>query len=135
MAAFPIVPGYSLSGTVIESASDVKNVKSRDKVFSTGTIDAVNVNIAWGGHISHAICKAEEVTLIPDGVQLLDACTTSLAAIAFHGMRLSCPQAHEKIIVIGLGIIGRLSAYMHCLSGAEVIACDASPERVEMARK
>ena len=132
---FPIVPGYSLSGTVLETGSGVKTMKPGDMVFSMGTADAGDVNVAWGGHISHAISREEDLVSIPDGIPLDEACITALAAISFHGVSLSRPLPNEKVIIVGLGIIGRLSTSMHRLSGAEVIACDASKERVEMARK
>jgi len=131
--AFPIVPGYSLTGTVVYAGKGVKTFKCGDTVFCTGTIHAGHLNIGWGGHISYAICREENIEKIPDGISMLEASTTALAAIAFHGVRLSRPQINEKVAVVGLGIIGRLSAAIYKLSGAEVVACDVSSERVAMA--
>ncbi len=131
---FPFVPGYSLSGTVIAAGRDVLSIKPGDRVFCHGTVDAGGVNIAWGGHISHALCGEDDVEVIPAGISMADASMTAVAAIAFHGTMLSRPKADEKVAVVGLGIIGRFSAALHALSGAEVVACDISPDRVESAR-
>lgn len=64
-----------------------------------------------------------------------DASISALASIAFHGMRLSQPVAEEKVVIVGLGIIGQLSARLHALSGATIIACDLSECRVKLARE
>lgn len=131
---FPFVPGYSLTGTVIATGDGV-DMKIGTKVFSAGTIDAGKLGIAWGGHVSHAICNAGNVVPISAEVSMQDASMLALAAIAFHGTRLSQPVAGEKVIVVGLGVIGQLSARLHALSGANVIACDISKKRVEVAKE
>lgn len=133
-ADFPFIPGYSLTGKIIATSNNV-DFKLATKVFASGTVDAGNLDLAWGGHVSHAVCDAESVVPIPDGVSMQDASITALAAIAFHGMRLSRPVAEEKIVIVGLGIIGQLSARLHAMSGADIVACDLSEYRVKLARE
>lgn len=127
---FPCIPGYSLSGRVLAVGDEV-DIKEGTPVFCTGTI-AANVPLAWGGHVSHAVVPAEDVFCIPEGVDLLNASTTKIAAIPHHGMRLSHPLPHEKILIIGLGIIGQFSTRLHALSGADVLGVDIAEERVNL---
>ena len=129
---FPFIPGYSLTGTIIATGDDVE-LRTGTKVFASGTIDAGKLGISWGGHVSHAICEADNVVPVPEGVSMRDASMTALAAIAFHGMRLSLPDEGEKVVVIGLGVIGQFSARLHALNGVDLIACDISKNRVQTA--
>lgn len=127
--SFPFIPGYSLSGRVAAVGSAVNSIQIGDLVFATGTAQA-NHPLAWGGHVSHAIQPQEAVFPLPSGVDLLAASITHIAAISYHGMRLSRPQAHENVLVIGLGIIGQCAARLHALSGAHVLGVDLSSDRV-----
>jgi len=129
---FPFVPGYSQAGRIVAVGEGVA-LEVGTPVFCTGTIKA-NVPLAWGGHVSHAVQNANDVYPIPDGVDLLDASITKIAAIPYHGVRLSHPAPHETIIVIGLGIIGQFSARLHALTGAKVLGVDLSEERVALLR-
>lgn len=127
-ATFPLISGYSMAGTVVEVGEGV-DLAVGTHVYCNGTLQA-DVRRTWGGHVSHAIQKVENVFVIPDGVDLLEASGAHIAAIAYHGMHLSQPMAHERVIVIGLGVIGQFSARLHALSGAEVLGVDLSAERV-----
>lgn len=130
---FPFVPGYSLAGR-IAAVGDGVTLEVGTPVFCTGTSTA-DVPLAWGGHVSHALQPADNVFPLAAGVDTLDACITHIAAISYHGMRLSRPQAHERIVVIGLGIIGQLAARLHALSGAAVLGVDLSAERANLLRE
>jgi 2-desacetyl-2-hydroxyethyl bacteriochlorophyllide A dehydrogenase len=130
---FPFIPGYSLSGIVVQTGAAVTSIAVGMPVFCTGTMRA-DLLLAWGGHVSHAIQKAGNVYPLPAGVDLLDAAVTHIAGISYHGMRLSQPMAHETVVVVGLGIIGQFSARLHALSGARVLGVDLAPERVRLLR-
>jgi hypothetical protein len=132
MPQYPFIPGYSLSGVVVETGPGCA-LPIGARVHTSGTRHA-SVNRLWGGHISHAVRAEREVYRIPDNVDLRDAALTRLLAIAYHGVRLSHPAAHETVAVVGLGPIGQLSARLHGVSGAQVVAADLSPERVDRAR-
>lgn len=131
-AHFPFIPGYSLSGRIVAIGEDAA-LAIGTPVFCTGTAKA-SLPLTWGGHVSHAVQPACSVYPIPAGVDLLEASSAHIAAISYHGMRLSRPQAHEKVVVIGLGIIGQFAARLHALSGADVLGVDLSAERVRLLR-
>ncbi|MFZ5821429.1 MAG: alcohol dehydrogenase catalytic domain-containing protein [Chloroflexota bacterium] len=130
-APYPYIAGYSLTGTIIAVGADCR-FQVGQRVWCTGTSKA-DVNITYGGHIAHALAPESDLIPLPDNVSTLEASIGRLAAIAFHGSRLSRPQPHEKVAVVGLGPIGMLSALCHAVSGAEVIVTDRLPERVAFA--
>ena len=131
--AFPYIPGYALSGVVIEAGSNTR-FKAGDAVFATGTTRC-DYACCWGGHCGHAVLPARNAILIPAGVNLRAASAAKLAAIAYHGLRLSRPAPHEQVAVVGLGPIGRFSALLHAISGARVVATDLNARRRESAER
>ena len=107
---FPFIPGYSFAGRVIGAGAGT-TLKEGTLVYCGGTIKS-NVNHAWGGHISHAVRSEQDVYPLPEGMDLVWGAATRLAAIAYRGVRLSQPKAHETVAVIGLGAIYALGAWI-----------------------
>lgn len=129
---WPFIPGYALVGEVIGRGAGASIPDGR-LVFCSGTSRASVVRL-WGGHTGHAIVVEAQVFSIPAEVDPIEAGLAKLAAIAYHGMRLSHPYPDETVAVIGLGPIGQLSARLHVITGARVIAVDLSERRVQQAR-
>lgn len=132
-ALFPFVPGYSLVGRVLARGQGV-SIPEGTLVYCNGTA-AADVNLTWGGHVSHAVRSERELYPLPNGVDPLHASAAHLAAIAYRGVRLSQPKPHETVAVVGLGAIGALAARLHALTGARIVAADLSPVRVAAARR
>ncbi len=130
---WPAIPGYSLVGRVIANGPDT-TIAPGTAVFCGGS-DRADKTRAWGAHLSHAVKAENGLFVIPDGVDPLDAVAAKLAAIAYRGLRQSRPMPHENVAVIGLGPIGQLSARLHALTGARVVAADLSQARVDLARR
>jgi 3-hydroxyethyl bacteriochlorophyllide a dehydrogenase len=131
--AWPFIPGYAMSGVVID-AGPRATLQAGTRVFCSGT-ERASINRLWGGHIGHAVRHESSVFVVPDNVDLREASLAKLAAICYHGARQTQPMAHERVVAIGLGPIGTLAARMHALSGARVVCGDVSAARVAMARK
>lgn len=127
----PFIPGYALAGRVVARGPEAL-VPIGTRVLCAGTSRA-SAHRLWGGHVSHAVRSETQVFPLPDEVDLLDAAVSRLAAIAYHGLRLSRPMPHERVAVVGLGVIGQLAARLHALTGATVVAADREPARVEAA--
>ncbi|GAB4469320.1 MAG: hypothetical protein OHK0029_41910 [Armatimonadaceae bacterium] len=125
----PYIPGYAMTGTVAAVGADVQ-VPVGTPVFCGGT-RKVNHHRLWGAHISHAVMEEGALFPLPDGLGLKEASVAALASIAYHGIRLSRTQPHEKVAVVGLGAIGQLSARLHAITGAQVVGADLAPSRVE----
>lgn len=130
---WPFIPGYALAGRVI-TCGPMTRTSVGTRVLCAGTSQASSHRL-WGGHVSHAVQSEAAIFPLPEGMDPLEAVVARLVAIAYHGLRLSRPQPHENVAVIGLGIIGQLSARLHALTGARVVAADLSPRRVEIARQ
>lgn len=129
--AFPFIPGYALAG-VVEKAGPGTKLAPGTAVFCGGTQRSAQAR-CWGGHTGHAVVGEADAVAVPAGVGLLAASAAKLAAIAYHGVRLSRPQPHEAVAVVGLGPISRFSAHLHALAGARVVATDLSARRREQA--
>jgi 2-desacetyl-2-hydroxyethyl bacteriochlorophyllide A dehydrogenase len=129
---FPFIPGYTQSGVVLRGGANTSTPPGT-RVFCRGTTRA-DVALAWGGHVSHAIVQEQGATPLADSIDPLEASAIKLAAIAYHGLRQSKPQPHERVAVVGLGAIGQCAARLHTLTGAHVTAFDTVPSRVELAR-
>lgn len=129
---WPFIPGYSLTGRVVAAGPNTKLAVGAP-VYCTGTRH-VNRSRLWGGHISHAVLPEREVYVVPENMKLLEASAARLAAIAYHGLRLSHPLPQEKVAVIGLGPVGQFAARLHAIVGAHVVGADLQPQRVALLR-
>jgi 2-desacetyl-2-hydroxyethyl bacteriochlorophyllide A dehydrogenase len=130
---FPFIPGYATVGHVV-AAGKSASIREGTAVFCGGTSRASH-NLMWGAHISHVVKSAKGVIPIPEGVDLVEASAAKIAAISYHGLRHSRPQPQEQVVVVGLGVIGQISARLHALTGANVLALDIASRRVEQANQ
>jgi len=130
--SFPFIPGYSMVGRVARRGEGAA-VAEGAVVFCSGT-EKAGLPLLWGAHIAHALTRADNLFLLPPGVDPLDASIAKLAAIAYRGVRVSGTRPHEEVAVVGLGIIGQLAARLHALCGARVVAADLDPGRVAVAK-
>ncbi len=123
----PMVLGYSSAGTVVEAAANVPDFKPGDRVVCAGGGHAV--------HAEYALVPRNLIAHLPDGVDFESAAFATMGSIALNGIRLADPQIGEKVAVIGLGLLGLLTAQLVRASGCEVIGMDISQPRVKFARK
>ncbi|MFO8239831.1 MAG: bi-domain-containing oxidoreductase [Dissulfuribacterales bacterium] len=118
--------GYSCVGEVIDLASDVHE-------FSVGDF------VACGGlTASHAEVVTVPKNLcvkLPPGADLKKAAYNTLGAIAMQGVRQANLRLGETCAVIGLGLVGQLTAALLKASGTNVIGVDTNPAMVELGGK
>ncbi len=129
---WPFITGYAMSGHVVSCGKGVA-MREGTAVLCSGTTRA-SVGLMFGGHVEYAVTPERAVYALPADTDLSLAPLLKLAAISYHGYRLSRPMAHENVVVVGLGPIGMFSARLHTMSGANVIAADRVPERVRIAK-
>ncbi|OAN55109.1 bi-domain-containing oxidoreductase [Magnetospirillum moscoviense] len=113
--------GYSAAGTVVAVGDQVEGFQVGDRVACAGASIA-----------NHAQFIAVPVNLaarIPDSVDVADACTVTLGAIALQGVRRAAPSLGETIAVIGLGVLGLMTVQMLKAAGARVGGIDPDPRR------
>lgn len=131
-ADFPYIPGYAMSGEVVEVGPETALVPGQ-RVYLNGTSDGGRCNLMWGGHAAHAVAPETACLPIPDDVGMDQASLTHLAAIAYNGVLMADVRPGEVVAVIGLGILGRLCAGLYTAAGSRVVAIDRNPERVRLA--
>ncbi len=118
--------GYSSAGEIVAVNGDCRDLQ-------------VGMRVAcMGGGACHATYNCVPVNLIvpiPDSVSYEEATFASLAATALQAVRRTEPQLGEYGMVLGLGIVGNLTAQLCRLSGARVLAWEALRVRRAIARK
>jgi NADPH:quinone reductase-like Zn-dependent oxidoreductase len=96
------------------------------------------VACAGQDYASHAEVVAVPQNLIariPDNVSLEEAAFTTLGAIAMQGVRQADPKLGERIAVIGLGLLGQLTAQLLRANGCHVLGIDLSDRLIALAKE
>jgi len=118
--------GYSASGIVIETANDVTDFGVGDRVACAGT-----------GYASHAEVISVPRNLcvgLPDQLSFEEGAFGTVGAIALQGVRLAEPTLGESVVVIGLGLVGQLTAQLLRANGCRVFGIDIDESRIQLAR-
>jgi predicted dehydrogenase/threonine dehydrogenase-like Zn-dependent dehydrogenase len=118
---FPL--GYCNVGKVIAVGKGVEGFAIGDRVASNGQ------------HAEYVCVPKNLVVHIPDDVSDEDASFTVIGAIGLQGIRLANPTLGETIVVVGLGLIGLVTAQLLKANGCNVIGFDYDSVKVELARK
>jgi polar amino acid transport system substrate-binding protein len=118
--------GYSCAGEVIAVASDTIGYALGDQV-ACGGLTASHAEVV---SVPANLC----VKLKPDA-DLKQAAYNTLGAVALQGVRQADLKIGEFCAIIGLGLLGQLTALLLRASGIRVIGIDIDPAMVELARK
>jgi len=136
-AYYPCSPGYQAAGIVDEVGSAVDGFEVGDHVFTMGTHFADRDHKYPGpcqaSHAAYLVASASQVWRVDPSVDLAAASLFHVAGVSRHGVRLSHVLPGELVVVIGLGMIGQMSAQAARRKGARVIATDLIRARVEAA--
>ncbi|HET9182423.1 MAG TPA: Gfo/Idh/MocA family oxidoreductase [Candidatus Angelobacter sp.] len=119
--------GYSAAGEVVTIGEQVEGFQPGDMVACAGA-----------GIANHAEVIDVPVNLavkIPDGLTTELACTVTLGAIAMQGLRRANPTLGETVVVLGLGLLGQVTAQLLSANGCRVIGTDPDSERVSIAEQ
>ena len=123
----PIPLGYSLAGEVIEVGRGVSGWAVGDRVACAGA--------GLANHADFNVVPKNLAVAIPAGVDDEDASFVTLGAIALQGVRLAAPTLGERIVVMGLGLIGLLTVQLLKANGCRVLGFDPNSARAELARQ
>ena len=108
---------------VIAVGEGVQGFSIGDRVASNGQhaeVVSVPMNLA---------CR------IPDNVSDIEASFTVIGSIGLQGIRLVNPTFGETVVVIGLGLIGLITAQLLIANGCKVIGVDFDANKLELAKK
>jgi polar amino acid transport system substrate-binding protein len=117
--------GYANSGVVLDVGDGVESLDKGDRVACIGGGYALASNYAV---VPHRLCIR-----LPDAVSHEDGAYGMLGATALHALRRGAPGLGEFVAVVGLGIVGQLTARLYQLAGNYVIGWDTIPFRVRLA--
>jgi predicted dehydrogenase len=119
----PLPLGYCNAGVVEEVGSKVTEFKPGDRVISNGP------------HAEFVCVPQTLCAKIPDNVSDDQAAFTVLSSIGLQGIRLLQPNLGDRVVVIGLGLIGLVAVQLLRSSGCAVLGVDLNPERLALAEK
>jgi len=111
------------------------NVGVVEQVGAGVTGFSVGERVASNGKHAEVVCvPAILCAKVPDGVSDDDAAFTVLSSIALQGIRLAQPTLGETFAVIGLGLIGLVTAQLLRANGCKVIGIDFDETKLAAAR-
>ena len=117
----PLPLGYCNVGIVEEIGKGVTGFQVGDRVSSNGN------------HAEYVCIPQNLIVKIPNNVSNEEAAFTVIGSIGLEGIRLCNPTFGETIVVIGLGLIGLLTAELLKSNGCKVIGYDFDQQKVELA--
>lgn len=123
----PIPLGYSAAGIVTEASSDMPGIKTGDRVACAGTQFANHAEVLY---IPKNLCVP-----VPDSLSFEEASFVAPGAIAMHGVRLAQIGLGETVVIIGLGLIGQLTAQLVRAQAGIPIGIDLDDSRLKLAKE
>ncbi len=118
----PLPMGYCNAGKVIAVGKGVSTFKVGDRVASNGH------------HAEYVLVPENLAAKIPENVSDDAAAFTVIGAIALQGIRLLNPTFGETVVVMGLGLIGLITAELLLANGCRVIGIDMDKEKLKIAQ-
>ncbi|MBI4043493.1 MAG: bi-domain-containing oxidoreductase [Candidatus Diapherotrites archaeon] len=116
--------GYSSAGVVVRVGKNVRDISVGDKVACAGA--------GYANHSEFVFVPRNLVAKIPERVSFEEACFSTVASIAMHGMRRGKIGLGEKVAVIGCGLIGVLTLELLKANGAMGIGIESDRERIAL---
>ena len=119
----PLPLGYCNVGEVAAIGKGVNEFSIGDRVASNGN------------HAEYVCIPKNLVSKIPNNVTDEEAAFTVIGAIGLQGIRLLQPTFGETIVVVGLGLIGLITAELLLANGCNVIGFDFDSEKIRIAKE
>lgn len=130
----PQNPGYSSAGTVVEVAEDVTDIRPGDRVACAGAGFAVHAEFACVPRLLVARIRARD-PLGGEQIPFDEAAFATLGAVALHGIRTAEAKLGDLVAVVGLGLLGQLTAQLLKAAGCRVLGMDIDASRADLARQ
>ncbi|MCX8500524.1 MAG: bi-domain-containing oxidoreductase [Alphaproteobacteria bacterium] len=118
----PIPLGYSNAGIIVEVGSKVQNFAVGDRVCSNGK------------HAEFVAVSANLCAKIPNSVTYEEASFASIASIALQSVRLANVNIGDRVAIIGLGLIGLLTAQILRAQGCQIVGIDFDKTRLDQCK-
>lgn len=122
-----VAPGYSSCGKIVKVGKNIKDLKEGDIVSCAGS--------GFASHAEYVVVPRNLVVKVPEEVSFKEAASATLGAIALNGVRQADLRIGESAVVLGLGLIGQITAQLLLANGIKVIGIEPSKQRQEIAKK
>lgn len=119
----PLPLGYCNVGKIIEVGEGVSEFKVGDRVVSNGN------------HAEFVCIPQNLAAHIPDSITDEEASFTVIGSIGLQGIRLLNPTLGETVVVVGLGLIGLITAQLLIANGCKVIGVDIDDTKLNLSRQ
>lgn len=121
---YPARTGYANIGRVERVGDSVDPALLGRRVFTMSR------------HASHVVADVDFLVVpAPDTIEPAHAAFARLAGVGATALRAAHASAGDRVAVIGLGLVGNLTAQLFALAGCEVIGFDVDAGRRELAEK
>ena len=128
----PAPLGYSSAGTVVAVGAGAEPFAVGDAVACAGAGYAVHAEVVF---VPRNLCARIPTRADGSRPPFEEAAFATLGAIALQGVRLAAPTLGDRVLVIGLGVIGQLIVQLVRAHGGAVLGVDRDPARVALARE
>lgn len=117
--------GYTNAGEVIALGEGVDRYELGQRVACMGG--------GYAQHATHARVPINMSVPMPEGISYQEAAFNHLVATALNAVQRGRIRVCENVVIMGLGLVGQLSAQIAKIAGAHVMAVDRLPMRLERA--
>jgi predicted dehydrogenase len=119
--------GYSAAGEILEVGEGAQEFQVGQRVACAGLNYASHAELIW---VPKNLCVP-----IPENMDYDSAAFVALGSIALQGVRVAEVKVGEHVAVLGLGLVGLVTAQILQAAGCTVWGFDPDPDRVALARE
>lgn len=123
-AKYPFYPGYATIGEVTAVGDSVTGVLPGERVFVPSTHASVS-QVRWGAHTYK----------VPERLATETALLAFMASISCNAIIQSSVRIGDVAVVLGMGLVGNLTAQLLGLRGAVTVGVDRVEGRLRQARQ
>ena len=116
--------GYSAAGVVVSVGEAVSGTRPGQRVATAGA-----------PHADLQVVSSNLTVPLPEEVDFEAGAFSTLASISLNGLRLAEIGTGSRVVVVGLGIVGQLTARLAAASGTLVAAVEPDPGRRDIATR
>lgn len=136
---FPCVPGYHRVGVVEQRGANVKTLEVGDIVYGSSGRWKEQVKCMFGAHVLRSVADEKDYKYIADTApsqhELEEITFTLLAGVAYRGVQRCQVSSHQKVLIIGAGILGICAAQLIALRGGQPALLEKDKAKCELAKQ
>ena len=121
----PVALGYSSAGTVLEVGPGVEHFTNGERVACAGQ--------GYAGHAEVVSVPVNLCVKVPQNVEFESAAFVALGGITLEAVRTARVSVGERVVVIGLGLLGQLAVQILRAAGCYAVGMDIDARKAELA--